>query len=861
MRKRIGLLILMVFALFGSLHALEPYQDPSLSPDERSKDLIGRLTLEEKVDQMMNNAPGISRLGIPPVEWWNEALHGVARAGQATVFPQTIGMAATFDVPALFKTFDMISDEARAKHHYFKSINSFKRYQGLTFWTPNINIFRDPRWGRGMETYGEDPYLTTQMGLAAVLGLQGDGSSTYDKTHACAKHYAVHSGPEWNRHSYDAKNIADRDLWETYLPAFEALVKEGNVREVMCAYNRFEGEPCCSNKELLIRILREEWGFDDIIVSDCGAIKDFVGDQRHNTHPSLVEASADAVLSGTDLCCGGEYAALIESVRKGLIKESELDVSLQRIFRARFQLGMLDSDSLVSWSNIPYSVVESPKHVQQALEMAQKSIVLLKNEGVLPISKTAKVALLGPNAHDSVMQWANYNGFPTQTVTILEGIQKKIGADRLYYDKACDLVDDRVFRNVGGDCRMDGKVGFRAQYWNNIGLAGAPVAEEHVMAPFRFSNGGNTAFAAGVELENFSARFESNYTASFDGEIVLRSNSDDGIRMYVNDALVVDAWKERTQKEEYVLFVEKDKTYNIVVEYFQTNRGAHLHFDMDVITYLDYAAVAEQVKDYDVIVFAGGLSPSLEGEEMRVNYPGFRGGDRTEIELPQVQQKMLKALEATGKPVVFILCSGSSMALPWESEALDAILAAWYPGQEGGTAVADVLFGDYNPSGRLPLTFYASTKELPDFEDYSMKNRTYRYYKGQAIYPFGHGLSYTNFKYRKAKLSAKTIRPDESVTLQVRVKNTGRMDGAEVVQVYVRNPKDVDGPIKSLRQFARIEIPAGSSVNVPLELNYKSFECFDAATGRMKVQPGNYEILYGSSSDEKMLKRLTINVQ
>ena len=463
----------------------EPYKNPELSPSERAWDLLKRMTLEEKVSQMKNGSPAIERLGIPAYDWWNEALHGVARAGKATVFPQAIGLAATFDNQAVYETFDIVSDEARAKYHDFQRKGERDGYKGLTFWTPNINIYRDPRWGRGMETYGEDPYLTSLMGLAVVKGLQGGGTGKYDKAHACAKHYAVHSGPEWNRHSFDAKNISQRDLWETYLPAFKTLVKEGKVKEVMCAYNRFEGEPCCSNKQLLIRILREDWGYDDIVVSDCGAIGDFYYPNHHETHPTAAAASADAVVSGTDLECGGSYSSLNEAVRKGLISEEKINESVFRLLRARFQLGMFDDDALVSWSEIPYSVVESKEHVSKALEMARKSMVLLTNKNhMLPLSKSIrKVAVLGPNANDSVMLWANYNGFPTKSVTILEGIKSKLPEGTVYYEKGCDYVNTQTVFSYFDCCSYNGKKGFKATFWNNKELKGEAAATGHFSEP------------------------------------------------------------------------------------------------------------------------------------------------------------------------------------------------------------------------------------------------------------------------------------------------------------------------------------------------------------------------------------------
>lgn len=712
-----NLLLLLVLTACVSCKQQPPYQNPSLSADERARDLLEKLTLEEKVQLMMNNSPGIERLGILPYEWWNEALHGVGRAGQATVFPQSIALAATFDKDAVYETFNMISDEARAKHHDFKRKGEYKRYQGLTFWTPNINIFRDPRWGRGMETYGEDPYLTSRMGVAVVQGLQGDGSTKYDKLHACAKHYAVHSGPEWNRHSFDAKKISERDLRETYLPAFKALVTEAGVKEVMCAYNRFEGLPCCASDELLIHILREEWGYDNIVVSDCGAISDFYREGCHDTHPDAASASAAAVIAGTDLECGEVYHALNDVVKQGLISEEQVDKSLYRLLRARFQLGLMDDDKEVSWSSIPLSVVESDAHKAMALEMARKSIVLLNNEkNTLPLSKDLKkVAVIGPAANDSVMQWANYNGFPTKTVTLLEGIQNKLPKGAVIYEKGCDYVTSSTAKS-------------------------------------------------------------------------------------------------------------------------------------------NYKELINRVKEAEVIVFAGGISPELEGEEMNVNLPGFKQGDRTNIDLPEVQLNLLKALKKLNKPIVFVLCSGSTMALPWQDKNLDAVLAAWYPGQEGGTAVADVLFGDYNPAGRLPLTFYRSSADLPDFEDYDMsKGRTYRYFKGKPLYPFGHGLSYTTFEYENGSLNKLSLKVGESVKLSVNVKNTGRMDGDEVVQVYVRNPQDSEGPIKSLRAFERVFVKSGETETVHIDLPADTFEFFDRESGLLCIKPGTYEVLYGSSSDDEAL--------
>jgi beta-glucosidase len=857
------LALLLIVANILSIPAQERYKNPALSADERAGDLLSRMTLEEKINQMRNNANGIERLEIRSYDWWNEALHGVARAGKATVFPQTIGLAATFDDKAVRETYDMISDEARAKYHDFQKKKLYNGYKGLTFWTPNINIFRDPRWGRGMETYGEDPYLTSRMGVAVVKGLQGDGSQKYDKAHACAKHYAVHSGPEWNRHSFDANNISERDLRETYLPAFKALVVEGNVKEVMCAYNRFEGKPCCSSKELLGRILRYEWGFDNIIVSDCGAIADFYNTGKHETHVSAVDASADAVLTGTDLECGGSFHSLGEAVKQGLISESRIDESVFRLLRARFQLGMFDDDSLVSWASIPYSVVECDEHKAKALEMARKSIVLLNNKNnILPLKKEGKIAVMGPNANDSVMLWANYNGLPTQSVTILDGIKSKLPAGSVIYEKGCDYVDDRIFFSYFDQCAYEGKRGFKATFWNNRDFSGDIAATGQVSTPLNYDTGGGTVFMPGVNLSNFTARFESVFTPLKTEEVAIMIAADDGSRVFVDGKEFISDWTDGpAQKREYTMNVEQGRSYHILIEYYQAGGKGELKFDIGLSRKVDYKAVAQKVKDVDAIIFVGGISSSFEGEEMGVNLPGFRNGDRTNIDLPQVQKDMLQALKNTGKPVIFVLCSGSTMALSWENENLDAILAAWYPGQEGGTAVADVIFGDYNPAGRLPLTFYASSNDLPDFEDYNMKNgRTYRYFEGTPLFPFGHGLSYTNFVYSQAKLGKKKMTVHESTTLNLTIENTGMMDGDEVIQVYIRNLQDPKGPLKSLRGFKRIFAKAGQTVPITINLPASSFEFFNPKTEIMEIISGNYEILYGGTSDDKQLKSLSLEL-
>ena len=718
--KNISFLLFVALFLFTGCNNQPAYKNTNLSPEKRAEALLKELTLEEKVSLMMDTSQPVERLGIKKYNWWNEALHGIARNGLATVFPMPIGLAATFDAEAVHDMFVTVSDEARAKNTKAAAEGSYERYEGLTVWTPNINIFRDPRWGRGIETYGEDPYLTATLGVEVVKGLQCLGEDEkYDKMHACAKHFAVHSGPEWNRHTFNAENIKPRDLYETYLPAFEALVKDAQVKEVMCAYNRFEGDPCCDSDQLLIKILREEWDYQGIVVSDCWAISDFYREENsHKTHPDSASASAAAVLSGTDLECGNSYLSLMDGVKRGLIKESDIDVSVKRLLKARYELGEMDDPKEVSWTKIPFSVVASKEHHEQALEMARKTMTLLQNKNnILPLKRGGKTfALVGPNANDSIMQWGNYNGFPSHTITMLEGIQKAIAEDdKLIHVPGCSWV-----------------------------------------------------------------KGESNIPQTL-----------------------------------------------------------------------------AQVKDADVIIFAGGISPQLEGEEMGVDLPGFRGGDRTDIELPAIQRQLLKALKAAGKKIVLVNYSGSPIGLEPETQSCDAILQAWYPGQAGGQAVAEVLFGDYNPAGRLPVTFYKNVDQLPDFEDYNMTGRTYRYFQGEPLFPFGHGLSYTTFTYGDVQLPA-SAKDDETIKICVPVTNSGKMDGDEIVQVYIKKQSDTEGPIKALRAFKRVHIPAGQTIQVELELTPKQLEWWDAETNTMRTQAGNFDVMVGGNSEDLQTKTIVL---
>lgn len=859
MKKRKIIISLLMACAMPTMSQTLPYQDASLTAEQRAEDLLGRLTLKEKTRLMMNGSPAITRLGIPQFDWWNEALHGVGRNGFATVFPITMCMAASWDDALLEKVFTAVSDEARVKARQAKQSGNIKKYQSLSFWTPNINIFRDPRWGRGQETYGEDPYLTERMGLAVVRGLQGPEDSKYRKLLACAKHFAVHSGPEWNRHSFNIENLPARDLWETYLPAFKALVQKGNVAEVMCAYQRIDGEPCCGNTRYEQQILRDEWGFKGMIVSDCGAIGDFWQKGKHEVSKDAASASAKAVLSGTDVECGANYNRLPDAVKAGDVNEADIDICVRRLLKARFELGDFDPDELVEWTKIPESIVACDAHKKMALDMARKGTVLLQNRSdVLPLSRedAKDIVVMGPNASDSTMMWGNYSGYPTHTVTILQGIRNRIGNVR--YIPGCGLT-----RNEVDDSRYDmmkspdGQKGMKATYWNNETMSGEPAATDYIREPINLSNGGATVFAPGVNLEHFSARYEGTFTPAEDETLTLSIGCDDKARVILNGDTVINKWKSR-HRIDYQQVKRKFKageTYTIQIDYVQEDNMAAMQFDLTKKTTPTREQLLTEVGDAKTVIFVGGISPRLEGEEMKVDEPGFRGGDRLNIELPQVQRDMLTMLREAGKKVIFVCCSGGAMGLEPETATCDAILQAWYGGEQGGTAVADILFGDYNPSGKLPVTFYKNSDQLPDFEDYRMTGRTYRYFTGETAFPFGHGLSYTTFNFGAPKYDAK------KGTLTVAVTNSGKRDGEEVVQVYIRNTADTEGPLKTLRAYKRVALKAGESSTVTIDLPRESFEGWDVKTNTMRVVPGKYEVMVGNSSAAQNLKTINVKVK
>jgi len=857
--------LLLVGFVFGSTASAQlPYQNPKLSFEQRAKDLISRLTLEEKASLMFDQSPAVPRLGIKKFNWWSEALHGFANNDNVTVFPQPIGMAASFNDSLVYQIFNATSDEVRAKYNEaIRNGQENTRFHGLSVWTPNINIFRDPRWGRGQETYGEDPYLTSRMGVMVVKGLQGPEDAKYRKLLACAKHYAVHSGPEWSRHTLNLNNVDPRDLWETYLPAFKSLVQDADVREVMCAYQRLDDEPCCGNTRLLQTILRENFGFKYMVVSDCGAITDFYN--SHKVSSDATHAAAKGVLAGTDVECvwdGYAFKDLPEAVSRGLITEEEINKHLLRALMERFEVGEMDNDAVVPWTKIPMSVVNSEEHRKLALDMARQSMTLLQNKNnILPLSKSVrKIAVIGPNADNESMLWGNYNGKPVRTISILNGIRSKVDANKIIYDKACDLVENKVTQSYFSKTSIDGKQGFKATYWNNRLYQGDNVTSGQVTTPLKLTTAGDHEFAAGVHLENFSAKYETEFEAPETEEIVFKTGATGHFELIVNGEPVAkyDNW--RTLPSRIPFKVERGKSYRIEIRYAQLNDWqANLEFDFGKEVDVDFTDLINRLKDTDTVVFVGGLSSMLEGEEMPVSYPGFKGGDRTNIELPEVQRNLIKALKTAGKKVIFVNCSGSAIALTPETESCDAILQAWYGGESGGQAVADVLFGDYNPSGKLPVTFYRSTQQLPGFEDYSMKGRTYRF-MSDPLFQFGYGLSYTSFAIGNAQISKTQIKSGEDLKLGIPVSNTGRRDGAEVIQVYIRKIDDRNGPLKTLRGFQGVNVIAGKTTTASIDLPYKAFEFYDESKLKMAVTSGGYEVWYGNSSASKDLKMIKVSI-
>lgn len=854
MRKN-TLYLLILLGCAPALGQNLEYKNPALSFEERADILVNQMTLEEKVSQLVDVAAAIPRLDIPAYNWWNEGLHGVARAGIATVFPQAIGLAATFDDSLMYKIATIISDEFRAKYNDAIARDNRRRYYGLTVWSPNINIFRDPRWGRGQETYGEDPYLTSRMGVMFVKGLQGNHPK-YLKTIATPKHFVVHSGPEKLRHVFDV-DVSEYDFLDTYTPAFEACVKEGKAYSVMGAYNRFRGKSCSASDTLLNYLLREKWGFEGYVVSDCDATGDIY--QTHKIVNTAEEAAALGIRNGCDLNCGNTYLHLKQALEKNLITEAEIDRAVKRLMLARLRLGMFDPKGSTPYDTLTLASVDNTQHRAMALLAAQKSIVLLKNENkTLPLNRKLikKIAVLGPNAHNAQVMFGNYNGIPSYSVTPYQGIAKTVlqKTTVFYHPLNGWVTPEPEYLHVPSTIlEYNGKKGLKVEVFNNTQLEGEPIYTG-IDSIIMFSWYSTSPYPQ-VPATNISIRWTGKIIAPADGTYSFAFTGDDGYRIRINNKIVADQWKDQAPvTSNFQLTMQKGQSYDIVIEYYQSQHGAVAQLKWNQYSEKNIEEAIKQAAECDAIVYVGGLSPNLEGEEMPVNLPGFDGGDRTRIELPEIQTQMLKRLKKTGKPVILVLMAGSALAINWENSNLDAILMAWYPGQEGGNAIATVLFGDYNPGGRLPVTFYSATTQLPPFENYDMKNRTYRYFKEKPLYPFGYGLSYTNFTYSNLKLPA-TADTREKIKVSVTVTNAGGRAGDEVVQLYIKHPTaTVPVPIHALKAFKRVFLKAGDKITLTFELNSKDLAILDEKN-RWMVKPGDIDIYVGGQQpDAKLLK-------
>jgi len=862
------LLLLAGFVIFPSCgqQFRNAYQNPKLEFEERARDLVSRMTLEEKVSQLTNNAAAVDHLGIPEYNWWNECLHGVARAGKATVFPQAIGMAATFDRELMLRMADATSTEARAKYNDFISRGKRGIYQGLTFWSPNINIFRDPRWGRGHETYGEDPYLTGELAVSFIRGLQGE-DQRYLKTVATAKHYAVHSGPEPLRHSFDAV-ISEADFRNTYLPAFRKSVREGRVYSVMCAYNRYMGDPCCGSVPLQEEILREELGFEGYIVSDCGAIRDF--HSGHGVAEGPEEAAAMAVMSGTDLNCGQQFPSLVKAVRQGLIAEEEVDRAVFRLMLARMKLGMFDPEEDVPWSGIPPDLVAGEEHRSIALEMARKSVVLLKNDaGSLPLDRDLKkIAVIGPNANNTYVQLGNYNGSPVHPVSVYEGIRDKMkGRGEVRYALGSPHhLGMPYLQTVPAECLFTDMgqetAGLSARFYANTDWEGIPVKERvDSLVDIYWWDGE-------VPVRELT---DDEYSVEWSGVLVPRRSGSHALGVYgkyfqfilEGDTLIKRHVIHHPNKTFRKVELVAGKPYRIRI------RMRDLHGDASCTLHweepgLPLSGEASRLADWaDHVVLVMGLTPRLEGEEMRgLDLEGFRGGDRTSLELPEVQLQLIRRILYTGKPLTLVIMSGSAVTLGGLESRLSSVVQAWYGGEAAGTAIADVLFGDYNPAGRLPVTFYKTVNDLPAFENYDMEGRTYRYFDGEVLFPFGHGLSYSRFDHRNLILEKNDILAGDSLVVSLEVTNNGPLDGEEVVQMYLNLPEEAGDPaLISLCGFRRVFIPVGQSRLVTMNLGPGEMERYHPLSGSYRVAPGKYRIFAGPSSDTSLCLSTVLNVR
>jgi len=831
-----------------------PFLNPDLDIDFRVNDLIERMTTDEKLVQLFNEAPAIDRLQVPAYNWWNESLHGVARAGKATVFPQAIGLAATFNESLMHDIATAISDEGRAKHHNFQRNGVNSIYTGLTFWSPNINIFRDPRWGRGQETYGEDPYLTGRMAVNFIRGLQGEDPN-YFKAIATAKHYGIHSGPEVTRH-VDNYFVNDRDLYETYIPAFKAAVQEANVQSIMCAYNRFRDQPCCGSNLLLENILRKDLGFKGYVVSDCGAVTDFYKEGHHDLVERPSQAWGWAVAAGTDLNCEENKEFITDNIQQaletGILNEADINTALKRLFKARFQLGMFDPEEKVPYSKIPMDVVGSEKHQKLALDAAEQSLVLLKNNGVLPLKKDTKVAVIGPNAENIDVLVGNYNGTPIRPSSPLNGFQEYLGDNKVTYSPGGPLVPgfygnmvaippSVLFHEEEGVL----KKGLAARYFKDVEMEGSPDLER-IDSNIDFI-WHETPISNKLE-ETFAVEWKGVLKPEVSGAYQFRLAS-----LYGNAVIYLDG----KPTEDQFWPLEAEKTYPLRITYSikpfwwgnTVTPDAHLTW---VNRDIDYEGLAIQAAgEADVIVFCGGISPRLEGEEMKLDIDGFAHGDRTHINLPANQLEILRKLKATGKPVIFVNFSGSAMALNWENEHLDAIVQAFYPGERTGEALARLVFGEYSPSGRLPITFYKSLEGLPAFDDYAMDNRTYKFFEGEVLYPFGYGLGYIPFNYEMVQAPEK-INAGESYEVKIKVTNPSEMGENAIVQVYLTDKEsDVRVPQKALVSFQSVYLEAGTSKEVICTIRPDEMAVINSDY-RPEIQEGEFLLrIMGSTGDKE----------
>lgn len=874
LRGSLGSAGLLALSGTGLFHVLQgcTTEDSKTEFARRASELIEQMTVEEKISQLRYDAPAVDRLNIPQYNWWNECLHGVGRAGLATVFPQAIGMAATWNTNLFHETANVISDEARAKHHAFVDIGRRDIYMGLTFWTPNINIVRDPRWGRGQETYGEDPFLTGQLANSFIRGIQGDDPKYY-KAIATSKHFAVHNGPEPLRHSFDV-DVSDRDLYETYLPMFKTTVQDAKVASVMCAYNRFRGLPCCGSDPLLKEILRDDWGFEGYVVTDCWAVADFYVEGRHDFTETAAEAAAIALKSGSDVNCGDSFPHLQEAYDKGMITDEDLNIALQRLFEARYKLGMFDNPSDVPFSDIPYSVVASQEHDKVALQMARESIVLLKNEPasgqnnpLLPLDKNlGSLAVIGPNADNYWSMLGNYHGTPADAITPLKGIQDKLG-DRVQINYALgshfaegipnlNIVDSEYLTPSQGEGN-----GLYGEYFDNTEFEGEPVMTR-VDPEVDFIWKDDTPIN-GELADPFSGRWTGQLRAPVSGTYAIGLNGMNYFKLTFDGEERFD--RQMTHSPWYRYFeidLDEGETYDITIEFYSYGPDPQIQLTWEVPGKDLLSEAIEAAENSDAVVLCLGLNARMEGEEMDLEVEGFEGGDKTNLKLPASQENLMKEIHALGKPVVLVLMSGSAIAVNWADEHIPSILQAWYGGQAGGTAVADVIFGDYNPAGRLPVTFYKSIDDLPEFTNYDMEGHTYKYFKGDVLYPFGYGLSFTSFDYSNLQLSSSEYPAEngDEFTVTADITNSGDLDGDEVVQLYLSYPNGSDPRlVKELKAFKRLNVPTGETQTVEFTLRADAFEHWNDEAGAMRVQPGNAEVMIGrSSGDIQLSETLTI---